>query len=861
MVDMPLVGEEFAGYRLVSVLGKGGMSIVFRAENPRLGNVIALKVLDPSLATDDVFRTRFLEESRIAASMNHPNVIPIHDMGSSGALLYIAMRCVTGTDLRQMLKKRGRLPPETAVFLLSQAARALDAAHRRGLVHRDVKPGNLLVERGNDGADPDHVYLADFGITKHVGGGRTGLTSRGEFLGTIDYVAPEQIRGISVLGLADQYALGCVLYECLTGRVPFEKDLDAAIIWAHVEESPTQPTRLRPELPPAIDAVFARALAKNPGDRYETCRDFMNAAREALGPMAEPMTASDTLQGVLPGTGTGTAFGRPGGGAPGSGVPGGGVPASGAGPGMPGSGAVAGLDWSAAAPYQGGPSAPAPDGYPGYPGEVAHESGDAYRSEAPTASWPVSTPVPQAPSSPSGWSSGAGGADGPTAWSSGVGSADGPGGAGTGGSGGGRGASRGPGRRAARRRGRRLGWLVAALALLLVAGASAAVTLGLTGGKGTPQTGGTESLAAGTGTNSASTSITAAPAGSSGPGVAVPTVAGKIAVGQNPSYIQVAPNGKFAYIANPGAGAVNVLNTVTDRVSGTIQIPQGPPQFVSFSPDSRTAYVSVYNTRGSVHLIAFVDTASGSVTGTVPVNNFTPGPSTPSPDGRFLYVPNHNTAMSGANENVVDVIDTSARKLVDGIAVPANPHWVAFDKNGRFYTSDHMSAKVTVVNASTNAIVAEIEVGETPHSEAMSPDGSRLAVTSFDGNEVFLIDTATDKMVATIPVGRNPLDVAYSRDGRELFTSNNEDNTVTVIDTADNHVIGTVPTGKNPTSISVLPNGHQAYITDDGDGTIEILNITKAGVTPAGTTPANTGSPATSPSPAASASMSSMPGM
>src|SRR6202012_2650218 len=184
---MPLVGEEFAGYRLVEVLGRGGMSIVFRAENPRLGNVIALKVRDGALAVSDVFRTRFLEESRIAASMNHPNVIPIHDTGSSDGLLYIAMRYVAGTDLRQMLKKRGRLQPETAMSLLGQAARALDAAHRRGLVHRDVKPGNLLVERGNDGSDPEHLYLADFGITKQISGARTGLTSSGEFLGTIDY--------------------------------------------------------------------------------------------------------------------------------------------------------------------------------------------------------------------------------------------------------------------------------------------------------------------------------------------------------------------------------------------------------------------------------------------------------------------------------------------------------------------------------------------------------------------------------------------------------------------------------------------------------------------------------------------------
>jgi serine/threonine protein kinase/N-acetylneuraminic acid mutarotase len=282
MSGLPLVGDEFAGYRVRSVLGRGGMSVVYQAENLRLSSVIALKVLAPELAADDVFRARFLEESRMAASLNHPNVIPIYDMGSQDELLYIAMRYVSGTDMRQMIKKRGRILPATALFLVGQAARALDAAHRKGLVHRDVKPGNLLIERGSDEADPDHVYLADFGITKHAMS-RSGLTSTGQFLGTIDYVAPEQIRGTSVLGLADQYSLGCVLYECLTGRVPFEKDLDAAIIWAHVEETPTMPTVLRPELPPEVDEVFGRVLAKRPDERYGSCREFVDAARMALG--------------------------------------------------------------------------------------------------------------------------------------------------------------------------------------------------------------------------------------------------------------------------------------------------------------------------------------------------------------------------------------------------------------------------------------------------------------------------------------------------------------------------------------------------------------------------------------------------
>src|SRR6476659_7072228 len=255
MTGLPLVGDEFAGYRTRAVLGRGGMSVVYQAENLRLSSVIALKVLAPELASDDVFRARFLEESRIAASLNHPNVIPIYDMGSQDDLLYIAMRYVSGTDMRQMIKKRGRILPATAL---------------------------LLIGRGSDDGDPDHVYLADFGITKHAMS-RSGLTSTGQFLGTIDYVAPEQIRGTSVLGLADQYSLGCVLYECLTGRVPFEKDLDAAIIWAHVEETPTMPTVLRPDLPPEVDQVFGRVLAKRPDERYGSCREFVQAARLALG--------------------------------------------------------------------------------------------------------------------------------------------------------------------------------------------------------------------------------------------------------------------------------------------------------------------------------------------------------------------------------------------------------------------------------------------------------------------------------------------------------------------------------------------------------------------------------------------------
>jgi serine/threonine protein kinase len=288
--SLPMVGEEFAGYRLRSVLGRGGMSVVFETENPRLGSVVALKVLAPELAEDDLFRERFLQESRIAASLNHPNVIPIYDTGPSDGLLYIAMRYVAGRDLRAVLKDQGHISPAQALMLIAQAGRALDAAHRRGLVHRDVKPANILIERGAED-EPDHVYLADFGISKHARS-RSGLTATGQLVGTIDYIAPEQIQGKSVDGRADIYSLGCVLYECVTGRVPFKKDLDAAVIWAHVEELPTAPSIVMPELPPGIDDVIARALAKDPDDRYATAHEFVAAARGALE--TEPESAPST---------------------------------------------------------------------------------------------------------------------------------------------------------------------------------------------------------------------------------------------------------------------------------------------------------------------------------------------------------------------------------------------------------------------------------------------------------------------------------------------------------------------------------------------------------------------------------------
>jgi ABC-type transport system substrate-binding protein len=262
-------GTELAGYRIESLLGRGGMGVVYRARDLALDRNVALKLLAPELAEDVRFRERFLRESRLAASLDHPAIIPIYDAGEVAGQLYIAMRLVDGTDLKRLLAEEGALEPERALGLLEKVADALDTAHERGLVHRDVKPSNVLVdERG-------HCYLADFGLSRRLTeqGSSAGA---GRSLGTIDYVAPEQIRDEELDGRADLYSLGCLLYECLAGRPPFVRGSDTAVVFAHLEEEP-------PGLP-RVDPVIRKALAKEPDDRYQSGRELIAAAREALRP-------------------------------------------------------------------------------------------------------------------------------------------------------------------------------------------------------------------------------------------------------------------------------------------------------------------------------------------------------------------------------------------------------------------------------------------------------------------------------------------------------------------------------------------------------------------------------------------------
>jgi serine/threonine-protein kinase len=278
--DSERVGAELAGYRIDRLLERGGMSVVYLAEDRRLKRKVALKLLSSALANDESFRVRFLEESELAASIDHPNIVPIYEAGEAEDHLFIAMRYVEGSDLKQRLRD-GPLEPEQAIDLLSQVAGALDAAHDRGLVHRDVKPSNVLIAPGAGHEGADHAYLADFGLTKRFS--EQGAAEDGHLMGTIDYVAPEQIAGDQIDGRVDVYSLGCLLYECLAGEPPFRHDRDIAVLYAHLEEDPPAVTERRPELPAGIDAVVRTALAKAPDDRYGTCRELVDAARLALG--------------------------------------------------------------------------------------------------------------------------------------------------------------------------------------------------------------------------------------------------------------------------------------------------------------------------------------------------------------------------------------------------------------------------------------------------------------------------------------------------------------------------------------------------------------------------------------------------
>ena len=289
-------GSVLGGYRIEEVIGHGGMGVVYRATQLRLSRTVAVKVIMPALAGDPEFRERFERESRLAASIDHNHVVPVYEAGEVDGLLYIAMRYVEGRDLRSLIEAEGPLDPARAGRIMAQIATALDAAHQRGLVHRDVKPGNILV--AGSGAD-EHAYLTDFGLTKKTS--EAGLTKTGQWVGTLDYAAPEQINNQPIDARTDVYALGCVLYQAVTGQVPYVRDSDVAKMYAHLHDPAPPATEVRPDLPGSVDVVVARAMAKAPGDRFPSAGDLGRAAVAAAIGTAPPPERSVAAGAAAPG--------------------------------------------------------------------------------------------------------------------------------------------------------------------------------------------------------------------------------------------------------------------------------------------------------------------------------------------------------------------------------------------------------------------------------------------------------------------------------------------------------------------------------------------------------------------------------
>src|SRR4051794_22680281 len=270
-------GAMFAGYRIEGLIDRGGMGVVYRATDVDLDRAVALKIIAPEHTKNPDAVARFKSEARLAASLEHANIVPIHRGGEVDGVLYLAMRLVPGTNLRQLIDK-GPLPMESIRRVITQIADALDVAHDAGLVHRDVKPANIMVT--GEGKN-EHIYLTDFGLTKRLGTAES-LTRTGGWVGTPDYVAPEQIQGGKIDGRADIYSLGCVLYEMLTGSVAFPRDNDVAKLWAHVSDPPPPPSLKRPDLVKVFDEVVAKATAKDPDARYQKASDLAVAVDQAV---------------------------------------------------------------------------------------------------------------------------------------------------------------------------------------------------------------------------------------------------------------------------------------------------------------------------------------------------------------------------------------------------------------------------------------------------------------------------------------------------------------------------------------------------------------------------------------------------
>ncbi|HEY0814737.1 MAG TPA: serine/threonine-protein kinase [Pseudonocardia sp.] len=740
--------QEFGQYQIEDLIGSGGMGEVYRAFDTQRDRQVALKVLSAALSEDPEYQRSFRRESEAVARLREPHVVPIHDFGEIEGRLFVDMLLVEGLNLAALLAA-GPMAPAHAVNLTSQVADALDAAHDDGVVHRDVKPSNILLTSN------DFAYVVDFGLAHGVGHTRSRLTMTEA---SLDYMAPERFESDPVDPRTDVYSLACVLFECLTGQKPFAGDDLPALMFAHLHAVPRPVSDVNPAAGSTLDAVVAKGMAKRPADRYPSAGALATAARAALAAGAAEQTEhleeaprrieiDGDADFVIPrqrvaapvpvGAGVGTALLEHGG----------------------GRGTELRRD-------------------PPDPATVAAEAFDFDFDRARPAGPPPPGETP--PGEPYG-----------------------------------RPSYRLPDLSMARPVYRHaIVVVLAVLTLLAAVGASTAVWL-LSRGQAPQQRVPSASASVPAANGPA---IISAPLGPLARSVDTPTVGPTVQANSTPGYMQVAPNGRYAYIANREAGVLSVFDTTRNAVTGTINVPQGGPQFVTFAPDGKRAYVSIYNNNRTVNVVGVLDTATSKFVTMVPVG-VRPFALDVTPDGKRVYVPNHDSGS-------ISVIDTATDDVIDTIKVAPNPHWVDISTDGKtVYAADHESNVVSVIDATTDKVLTTIPVGLSPHSILKHPTKPLLFNVNYDGSSMTVIDTNTDKVVRTVRTGGHPQDVSLSADGEHLYIAAVDDNAIQVFSLKTMSITARVPVGHNPTSIAVGRDGRQAYATNLDDGTVTVLNL------------------------------------
>lgn len=748
--------ELFGPYRLEALLGRGGMGEVFRAFDTERERVVALKRLPARLTNDHEFRARFEREAQLAAGLRNPHVIPIHRFGDLDGRLFIDMRFVDGVDVADVIKAVGPVSPDRAVAIIGQAAGALDTAHAGGLVHRGVKPSNLLIDRNVDESLGDHVYVVDFAVTFADAATRThSLGQTEEFLGGFEYMAPEQFGGV-IDKRVDIYALACVLFELVTGQKPIHAGGSGLPEWAraHLHVAPTVPSQIRPELGTVLDDVIDRALAKKSEDRYESAGELVVAAKRALAATGEPSTEaavigldsrSDEHADVAECAERKhieQATGRD-------------VVEDGSAP-----------DSSAATVQVAGPPRRADDTSVEVPGALfvpAGTAGDVFEkggAARPGRPGPAGSPASAAhvPASPTPSSA---------RW-----------------------------------------WLTVVAAIAVIGVLAAGVGTIAAMSEDDP----TDAAEPATPPDpiEAMPPERVAPSDAGGP-----TVRAVVPVGQAPQGLAVSPGGGPVLVANVDSRTVSVIDRDAAAVSASMPVP-GTPRYVTVGPDGRRAYVSMYSGEGADSAVAAIDLAGGSVSALVP-SSPEPYALAAAPTGD-VYVPSHGSAsvaildgqtlefgrsvtvepnphgvaFSPSGERAytanhesdnISVIDVASNTVVTTTDVGRSPHALAASPDGRVVAvANYDDGTISFVETIGNRTTMTIPVGPTPQHLTFSADSRRLYVVNEDTDAVTTVDVAVGAVVATTPVGRSPRFVVATSDGTTLYVSNSVDGTVSVLD-------------------------------------------------------------------------------